>query len=418
MSAQTCPVDAADEFRPYSPRMREDPYRAYAKLREERPVEWMPVADTGYWAVSRYADAMTVLRSPDFGAGAAHLDAFESVFAAEGAESRLPSLMRRWFLFQDPPEHTFLRGTVAHAFSPPAIRERRERIEGVVAELFEPLGAEGVVDVVPAFARPLPVRVIGELFGLPPEGSEELAAWSLALTRATEPFTTRRRLQQASDALDRWVEYFEREFTRRESEPSDDLLTTLLEEEFDGRRLTRDEVMATVVMMFLGGHESTLLLLTTCIEMLATCEGLRESLRADPDRIRGFVEEALRLESPIQIAVRRALRDVELGGRQLEQGDQVVVLVGSVNRDPDHFAEPDEMQVGREGRHLAFGQGVHYCVGAVLARLEAEVVVDRVVREFTRLEIVDPRPRRRPSFTGRGYVSLHVEYERRPRERQ
>ena len=417
-------------FNPLDPIFRADPYPFYARLRAEDPVHETPA---GVYVLSRYAGCVAALRDPRLSSDLRHTEAFRKATdppaarppsrrgragrGAIDAQARLPDrqgeALRRTppFLVLDPPDHTRLRGLVSKAFTPRAVEAMRPRIEALVNELLDTAATHGEVEFVEEFAYPLPLTVICEMLGVPAEDHAVFKEWSRALSRGLDPPEV-----QPPDALERqreagnaFAQYFRDLITRRRSRPAADLLSDLIEVEEQGDRLTEDELVSTCIFLLAAGHETTVNLLSGGLLALLRHPDQLALLRNDQSLARGAVEELLRYDAPVQYAVRVAREDVDVGVRTIAAGRQVLALLGSANRDPDAFPDPDRLDITRrDNRHIAFGFGIHFCLGAPLARIEGETAFRALVSRFRRIELLTEAPEYKENITLRGLRSLRV----------
>ena len=377
---------------------RADPYAAHAALRAAGPVLLADDRPVPVALVGRYAHCAALLRDPRL-----------SVAPPGGAPMRS-------FLFLDPPDHTRLRRLVSAAFTPRMVEGLRPRITALVDELLDaalPTAGRAVVEVVDAVASPLPVRVICDLLGVPTGDVERFRAWSSALAEGLDlliaPGTERPEgLAARARAAAELQGHLREVIAARRDDPGEDLLSALIAVRDGADVLDDDELLATCALLLLAGHETSVNLISGGLRALLRLPGELDALRAEPGRAPGVVEEVLRLEPPFQLVTRRALADVEVGGVVLPEGCRVVLLLAAANRDPDRFPDPDRFVPGRSGRHLAFGAGVHYCLGAPLAKLEADVALGALARRLVDPELVADPPRYRAGVTLRGPAELHV----------
>jgi len=400
-------VGAGENF--YAPALLEDPYPWYAQLRAKDNAFLVPPnqPDIRVPLLSRYADVQFVLRDPRFGRSGFQKSALMAL--GEGSLANAYSL---WMLFRDPPDHTRLRGLVNKAFTPRAVEALRQKVEAIVADLLSRQRDKASFDLISQFAYPLPVLVICELLGVPAEDRNRFGAWSAAIGQNFDNLGVadedlKRRGNEAASGL---TEYFRGLVKSRRGRPADDILQGLISAEEQGERLSEDELLATCVLIFFAGHETTVNLIGNGSLALLRNPGEAERLRQSPSLLPGAVEELLRFDSPVQRTGRTVLEDVEVGCWALRQGDRVQVLVGGANRDPSQFRDPDRLDVTRSNaaQHLSFAAGIHYCVGAPLARLEAQLAIGALLRAAPGLRLATDRPEWRKTFVLRGLAALPV----------
>jgi pimeloyl-[acyl-carrier protein] synthase len=387
----------------------EDPYPLYVDLRADGMQQYTPPSapDVRVPVVGRYADVQMVLRDPRFGRAGFR----------QGAESALGDgpLTRsfsNWMLFQDPPGHTRLRGLVSKAFTPRAVERLSRQISTIVEQLLDRVQGRRTFDLLREVAYPLPVYVICEMLGVPAEDRQRFGAWSAAIGQGFDNLTAQDPdvRAQGNEAAEGLTDYFRGLIASRKTRPVDDLLNGLIGAEEQGERLTEDELLATGVLLFFAGHETTVNLIGNGMLALMRHPDQFERLRAEPSLLPGAVEELLRFDSPVQRTGRTVLVDVELNGYALHAGQRVTVFIGAANRDPAQFAEPDRLDVARANasQHLSFAAGIHYCVGAPLARLEAQIAIGALLRRMPTLRLATDTPKWRRTFVLRGLASLPV----------
>lgn len=393
---------------PLADRTRDDPYSLYAALRRHDPVH-RSVAARG-WFLLRHADCLRLLRDERFSADDRHLAIYARRRAwaiADGlvdpSEPDEPVMLRR-----DPPDHTRLRRLVSKAFTPRAIARLRPRIEALTGEMLGRLAGGGTVDLIEALAVPLPITVIAEMLGIPAEDRATFKRWSDHLVGFLDPLAA-----PAPAVLRRTVDefrtYMDALAAERRRAPADDLLTALVQAEDAGDRLSAQELHGTLALLLAAGNETTTNLIGNGTLALLRHPEQRERLRTEPGIAERAVDELLRWDSPVQLTMRIPLEDAELDGHRLRRGQAVIAVLGSANRDPAVFAEPDRLDLGRAGGdHLAFGYGIHFCLGAQLARLEGEVVLGELVRRFPDMRLATDRVRWRRLTFLRGLERLPV----------
>jgi cytochrome P450 len=390
-----------------TPEGRADPYPRYARLRANAPVHR---SDFGFWALTRYEDCQQVLRHPGVGkdfTGAASAIGLSEEQQAQQAQFREN---RSNMLVADPPDHTRLRGLAARAFTPRTVESLRPGVVAMVDGLIDAFGADDV-DVMEALAFPLPVTVIGEMLGVPAGDREQLRPLVRAVTAVLELVVTPEALTAATAANSTLVSYFGELVAERRARPQDDLLTRLIQAEDEGDKLSEWELISTAILLFAAGFETTTNLIGNAMLALLHNPGQLERLRADRSLLRPAVEEILRYDSPVQIAVRTAYEDLDVDGHRIGSGSVILALLGAANRDPARFSDPERFDVARaEGAPMSFGSGIHFCLGAALARMEGQVVLDRLLDRFGTMELVGDEPSYRDSLTLRGLVALPVRF--------
>jgi len=396
------------QFNPFLPEFHADPYPFYRLLRDADPVHQTPM---GFWLLTRYDDVLLSLRDPRFGRAG-----FEPLLAAvygQPGEEGLPTSM----LFRDPPDHTRLRSLVSHAFTPRVVEGLRPRVQAIVDELLEAVGDAGTMEVIDDLAYPLPVRVICEMLGVPASDHLRIKQWSSDVARALDMIgvpgdpQVLARGQAGHHAL---AEYFTALLPERRAHPRDDLLSLLIAAEEQGDKLTEGELLVTCLLLFIAGHETTVNLIGNGLLALLRNPDQLQRLRTNPTLLPTAVEELLRYDSPVQRTARIPNTDVAVGGRSIPRGTLVVAAIGAANRDPAHFSDPDRLDIGRaDNRHIAFGFGIHYCLGAPLARLEGQIAFGALLRRFPSLDLASQMTDWRESSTLRGLRTLPVHFSKR-----
>ena len=387
-------------YNPLSARMAQDPYPVYAALRARDPVHRSRLMNA--WLFTRHADVDAILR--DHG----HF----SNDPRKGALSRrqrvnLPPPHESTMLWLDPPDHTRLRALVNKAFTPKVVNSLEPRIRNVLGSLLDDIDDPGGFDLMQAVAQPLPIIVIAEMLGVPPEDRAQFKIWSAQRARLLEPMISSRERGLASTASGEFDAYFRSIIVERRAAPRGDIVSTLVQAEDAGERLTERETLNMLRLLLAAGNETITNLIGNGILALLRNPDQLQRLREDPGLIPVAVEELLRFDSPVQADVRRVLADCEVNGFALRERDNIVVLLGAANRDPNVFEDPDRLNVGRsEVPHLSFGRGIHHCLGAPLARLEGRIVLEMLLERFPRISLLADSPQFRTSIIFRGLHSL------------
>ena len=398
-------------FNPLDPAFRTDPYPAYARLRSEAPVYRAP---NGTWMLSRYDDCVATLKDARcWSSDARHSAGYKRALKGGRVDFSDDMLGETPpFVVLDPPDHTRLRGLVSNAFTPKVVAALRPRVQQLVDGLLDDVEPRGVMDAVEDFAYPLPLTVICELLGVPREDHAAFRTWSSRLSRGMDPpeLLSPEVVAQRRDAGNEFAAYFHALVAKRRESPGDDLLTALIAAEDDGERLTEDELVSTCIFLLAAGHETTVNLISGGMLALLRHPEQLALLAADPSLSANAVEEFLRYDAPVQYAYRTALADVDVGGTVIPAGEQAVALLGSAGRDEARFTDPDTLDIKREdNHHIAFGFGIHFCIGAPLARLEGEVAFRTLVSRFSDLQLAG-EPRYKEHIVLRGLRSLPVSF--------
>jgi len=391
---------------PGLPELRKNPYPIYHMLRTASPI-LQPEA--GMWVLTRYDDGDAVLLDKRF----ATVD-----LSRLGRAGNLPptevlksarEVMGLTMLFMDPPGHGRIRGLVGKAFSPRMVDSLRPRIEQIAAELLSHFNSSREIDLIGEFAYPLPVIVIAEMLGVPAQDRELFRRWASNLAPLIDFVQDMAVVQRAMDSMAEVRDYLSKIVEERRRNPTDDLISALTQAEVQGDRLTTQEMLANIVLLLVAGHETTANLIGNGMRALLENRGELERLQKDPGLIGGTVEEALRYDSPIQATGRRANEDADIAGTKIHKGDHAVVLIGACNRDPARFPDPDRFDITRaNNEHLAFGGGIHYCLGSNLARLEARTAIGALVRTYPKIELAGGPLEIRDMFNVRGLKALPV----------
>jgi cytochrome P450 len=397
-------------YDPRRPELVADPYPTLRQLREEDPVHWSEVL--GGWVLTRYADVRTALADPRLSADRITPFLGRQALTATDAIQALLRQVGLWVVFTDPPVHTRLRSVLGRAFSAGMAALRRSRVEAIVDRLLADAGAIGDMDLIRDFAYPLPVTVIGDLLGVPPEDHERLKVWSDELASFIgSSLTTPDKYQRAAHGVVELHGYFERLVARRRATPADDLVTVLLAAEGRPDGLEKDELVASCVLLLFAGHETTANLIGNGALALIRNPAEARAWREDPKITAEAVEELLRYDGPTAAMVRIAGEDVPIADRVIRRGQRLFLMINAANRDPAQFAEPDRLDLRRaDNRHLAFGHGIHFCLGAPLARLEGQVALPALLTRCPTLSLRDDAPKWLDSLIFRGMRSLPVAF--------
>ena len=389
----------------------DDPHPVYNRLREEAPVHWS--GSLGGWVVTRHAEVRRALLDPRL--SVEKMDRFAHRRGGGEGHADVALLARTladWMVFTDPPRHRELRRAMQNAFLARDIPVLESKVRQVVNELLAPLGAAGRMDLVRDFAHPLPAIVIAELFGMPRDERAQLKSWSDDLGRFVlgnvEDTGHDAKYGAAARAARAMAARFRDLVEEHRRAPRDDFTQILLR---DGAHLSDDEIVHTLMFVLFAGHETTTNLIASAVLWLVRNSQLLARLRAEPERIADAVEELLRMDGPVQMVLRLACEDVEYGGTTIRAGERVHLVLNAANRDPEVFTRPDELDIDRgRNRHVSFGPGRHFCLGAPLARLEARVALEGLLGRFGRLEL-EPEPLSwRPELVIHGLRALPIRY--------
>jgi cytochrome P450 len=404
VAAPTSPPDLLSLF---DPSVRADPYPLYEQVRAVSP---LPVAEGLVTVFARFDDCEAVLRHPEARSDRRRSTVFARAASSPGGVPWVEETPP--FLFLDPPDHTRLRRLVSQGFTARRVERLRPAIQQLVGELLDAAGEQP--EIVEDLAYPLPLTVIADLLGVPREDTPRLREWSVVLTRALDPsiaLTGRppEGLEQRVAVMEEFRAYFTELTDRRRREPRDDLLSALVAAEDQGDRLSIEELLTTCVLLLVAGHETTVNLIANGVLALVRNPEQLALLAADAALAPGTVEEVLRFDPPVQLTARVAGEDLAVGEVRLEPGSLALLLLAAAGRDPEANPDPDRFDIRRPSpRHVSFGHGIHFCLGAPLARLEAQVALAEFARRFPRARLVDEQVRYRDTITLRGLAELRV----------
>ena len=396
-------------FNPFEAGFRRDPYPVYRTLQTEDPVH-RSFLDA--WVVTRHADVKFVLKDRRFGVDPIPeriAERHRFLKSRGGDLEALVTASQRFFFFLDPPTHTRLRGLVHSVFSTSAVRRMLPILDSYVDRLLDDLTGRDSFDLIEDYAGPLPVFVIASMLGVPDFDLRTLKAWSLELSRILDPLVSLEEYQAMDDIVQGFEACFREAFAVRRRQPADDIISVLLSGAQGHDDLQERDLAAICTLLFTTGEETTVNLIGNGMLTLHRHPESWARLRAEPDLIGTAVEELLRFESPVQLTTRVAHEDLELGGRQIRAGDKMVVGIGAANRDPEAFDEADELRLDRQPNpHLAFGDGIHFCLGATLARAQGRVAIPRLIKRFPNLQIDVDELHWRRNIVVRGLQHLRV----------
>jgi cytochrome P450 len=390
------------------PEFRTNPYPFYHQLRSLDRVLWMPgMLGRGAYLVSGHQECSAVLKDNRFGK-----EAHKVLPPEEVAKTRLLSAQTgpKSMLMSDPPTHTRLRGLVNQAFTPRVLERLRPHIEEIADQLIDEMAGQKQVDLIEAFAFPLPIVVIAELLGVPAKDRTQFKVWSNPIAALTDPTATPQMMADAMNVMPELSDYLSQIIAERRREPRQDLITALTQAHDQGDKLSADELLITCRLLLIAGHETTVNLIGNGMLALLRHPEQKEWLAAHPEGTPAAIEELLRYDSPVQLTNRIAFEDVTVGSHTIEKGQQVVTLLGAANRDPEMYAEPDRLDLTRKnaGTHLSFAQGIHYCLGAPLARMEGQIAISALLRRLPQMTLVPGELQYRGNITLRGLKALPV----------
>jgi len=380
-------------FQPFSAAHRRNPHDTWRSLREHAPAYRSRVFGTTLF--TRYEDVLRILSDPRFSTDRSQVPAMRWVARLTRGEPEFAGLIERNLLTIDGADHRRLRGLVAKAFTPRRVERLRPRLVGIAEDLLDRASAGGRasgIELVRDFAHPFPVVAIAELLGVPAEDRDRFRRWGQALVQLLDPLQGRGGVRPLIEATAEIFAYFRPLLAERRAQPRDDLLTAMIQAEEGGDRLEELDLLALSALLLVAGHETTSNLIGNAVLLLLRFPQERKRLQDDPGLLPTAVEECLRFESPIQLTDRAVVEDCELRGVRLRRNQMAAAVLAAANRDPRAFAEAERFDVGRrDNRHLAFGHGSHFCLGASLARAEAEIALATLLRRFPDFR-GDPEP--------------------------
>jgi cytochrome P450 len=397
-------------YDPADPAVRRDPFPLFRQLRERDPVHWSE--PLGGWVLTRYADVRMATQDPRFTA-----DRIRPFFRRLAPEerARYPDLERYitgWAVFFDPPGHTRLRRLMTKAFTPRAVTALAGRIQEIVDDLIDRVAERGALDLIADFAYPIPASVVMVMLGVPLAELDAVKGWSdeMALFVGSARLSPDK-YARAQAGMREMADYFRRLVAERRAHPREDLVSAMLQPDAEGDALGEDELIAACSLLLFAGHETTTNLIGNGIWALDRHPAEKARLLAAPALIAPAVEEMLRWDGPSNALVRLVGEDLVLGGKELRRGERVFAMMNAANRDPAEFPDPDRFDVAREpNRHLTFAAGIHFCLGAPLARLEAQIAVSTLLRRLPDLRLVGDEPEWLDSMILRGIRSLPARF--------
>jgi cytochrome P450 len=406
MNEHVQPAANAPLFNPLAPEFIRNPYPYYERLRTTDPMHMTPF---GMYLASRHAEVSLVMRDKRFGKD--YIARTVRRYGPKIMDEPVFRSMSHWMLQADPPDHTRLRGLVVKAFTARRVEDMRPRIQQVVDDTIDRVIAQGKMDLIEDFAFRLPVTIICDMLGIPEEHREVFYASSREGGRLLDPVPlSPEEIKKGNEGYALSAMYFQQLFELRRKNPGDDLTTQLVQAEEDGSKLSTEELVANIVLLFGAGHETTVNLIGNGLLALFRNPDQLALLKAKPELITNAIEEFLRYDSSVQLTGRVALEDIEdLGGKRIPKGETVLCLLGSGNHDPAVYPDhPEKLDITRPNvRPLSFGGGIHHCLGAQLARIEAEVAISTLLRRIPNLRLDDAENSEwRPTFVLRGLKRL------------
>ncbi|MGO4889290.1 cytochrome P450 [Anaerobacillus sp. MEB173] len=371
----------ATTFSLTSPQFLHNPYPFYDQLRTTNPITRLTLLKYSGWYVTGYDEAVAILKDTRF-------------------KSRIPlperskkyqdlkKVQNNMLLFKNPPDHMRFRLLVSKGFTPQTVGKYRPYIEETVHELLDAVQKHKKMDVVADFAFPLASLIIAKVLGVPAQDRYQFREWTISLIQTIDITRTRKNLANGNETTVRLLDYFKVLIENRKKHPQDDLISTLIKEEQQGDKLSDDEILSTCILLVIAGHETTVNLISNSMLALLHHPEQLMVLKDNPDYVQTAVEEFLRYESPTQMTARVASEDIEINKTMIKKGEQVYILLGAANRDPNKFTKPNQLNITRNPNpHLAFGYGNHFCLGSALARLEAEIAIRILLQRIPNIEL-------------------------------
>lgn len=396
-----------DPLNPLLPEFLENPYPTFHKMRETSPVAWSEKSK--YWMCTRYEDVKEIFGDMAY---EKQLQRWKQVNPLLKMVPEVAALLRSrslWMLNMNQPDHTRMRSLVNRAFTPTMVKSMRPHIEEVANGLIDRLEGKSEFDFVAEFAFQLPVIVIAEMLGVPREDREKFKHWSNTLTDTLEPSPNLEHMKKANRANEELYEYLRPLVQERRRQPKNDLISALVAAEDDGKKLTEEEMLNNCILILVAGHETTVNLIGNTVRMMLQHPDQMALLKSNPDLVPGAIGEVLRYESPVQTTRRLAGEDMELGGQKIREGDMMVLFTGAANRDPAQFPDPDKFDITRDTKkHLAYGHGIHHCLGSTLADTEGQIALETLLKRLPDMKVLPQKIEMRSTFALRGAKSLMV----------
>lgn len=386
-----------------------NPYPTFARFRNEAPVFWSEKGK--YWIVSKYADIQGILRDLHYEKGLQNANTLNPIVKMLPPVKEAIKSRSTWMLNQNPPDHTRLRSLVNRAFTPTMVNSMREHIEEIANRLLDDVAQKGEMDIVKDFAFPLPVTVIAEMLGVPPEDRNIIKEYSHGLTNGLEPGFDLGRITRANKAVQDFEDYLRPLVEERRKHGKNDLISALVSAEEQGDKLSMDELLGNCVLILVAGHETTVNLIGNSVLALLNNPDQMQMLKDQPSLCVTAVNEFLRYESPVQTVKRLAAQELQLHGEKIGAGDTLLLLLGSANRDPEHYQNADQLDITRaDNKHLAFGTGIHHCLGSSLAEVEGQIAIGTLLKRFPNLKMKSQKVEFKFPFTLRGPKELLVTF--------
>ncbi len=396
-------------FNPFDPEFHANPYPILDRLRQEDPIH---KSIFGTWIITRYADAVNILNDKRF-----EVDnlperlQFKSAYLKEGDLQTLSQTIDRWLFFLNPPDHTRLKKIITPVFSPTALEAIRPKIQVMVDDLLAKVKQKGEMDIITDLANPLAALTIAEIIGLPKEDYEKLIHWSSEQIFILEHPRSLEDYQYRNQVIIENKEYLVEKVAECKKQSSNDsLISHLINPKNPENQLTEEEIISTCILINTTAQGTTSSLIGNGVLALLNHPESLVYLQQNPNEIKNAVEEFLRYDSPTQSVARKPIEDVEISGKIIPSGDTVVIHIGAVNRDPEEFPNPNQLDFTRQNRHIAFGGGIHHCLGIFLAKIEAQIAINTLIQNLPDIRINTDKLDRRDSIALRGLKTLPVKF--------
>lgn len=372
-------------FNPFDPEFHANPYPLFARLRQEDPIH---KSIFGTWIITRYADAETILKDKRFQVDNLPMRVrLKSSHLKENNLDVLTQTIGKWLFFLEPPDHARLKSVLNPTFSQSSVEAMRPEIQSIVDDLLDRLAPKGEMEIIADFATPFPALAITKILGLPIEDYQQLIRWSANTIFIFEQIMSLEKYQEQNQIIIENRTYLLEKIAQSKRQPNNGLISHLANQKEEANTLTEDEIVSLCILLSATAQESTKGLISNGLLALLKHPQSLEYVRQNPNDIKNIVEELLRYDSPIQYVARRAMEDVEVSGKMIRRGEYVVIYIGSVNHDPEHFPNPEQLDFSRQKRNLAFGSGIHYCLGVFLAKLEAQIAINTLIKRLPNISL-------------------------------
>lgn len=395
-------------FNPFAAEFHQNPYPTYAKLRREDPIHWSLL---NAWVITRYDDVKSLLQDPRFQVDDLPLRLQnKSSYLKQGDLYTLSKTVDKWLFFQKAPEHTRLRGLVSKVFSPGSVELMRPLIQANVNDLLNKVKPDGKIDLIKDLASPLPALTVTNILGLPTEDFEKLICWSYDLFFVFDQPMSLEGYQRQNEIAIEAREYLLDFMAQQRQYPNQGLISQLQRLKDQENGLSEDEILGFCIMLLIVGQETTKSFIGNAILALIQHPDKLAQLKNNPEITNQVVEELLRYDTPVQVIARLATEEVKMRDKTIRQGDKVILCLGAANRDPDQFPEPDILNVKRPNRNLPFGGGIHFCLGAFIARVQGQIAINTIVQDLANIQLATDKLDWRESITLRGLKSLPLTF--------